>query len=75
MEENEILEPTPEPMPEPTPEEIEEWERERAEAWEAKIRPYRELGIKIRAAAEINAEQDDLIADILYEQIINEMEE
>lgn len=71
MEENEILE----PMPEPTPEEIAEWERERAEAEEAKIRPFRELGSKIRAAAEINEEQDDLLADLLYEQIINGMEE
>lgn len=71
MEENEILE----PMPEPTPEEIAEWERERAEAEEAKIRPFRELGSKIRAAVEINEEQDDLLADLLYEQIINGMEE
>jgi len=73
MEEHDFL--WPMPGPEPTPEEIEEWENERAEAWEAKIRPFRELGEKIRAAAEINEEQDDLIADLLYEQIISEMEE
>ena len=71
MDENEILE----PMPEPTPEEIAEWERERAEAEEAKIRPFRELGAKIRSAAEVNAEQDELIADLLYEQIMTGMEE
>lgn len=71
MDENEILE----PMPEPTPEEIAEWERERAEAEEAKIHPFRELGAKIRAAAEVNAEQDELIADLLYEQIMTGMEE
>ncbi len=62
------------PEYEPTDEEIAEWERQRREAEEAKIKPFRDLGKRIRDDAQINAEQDDLIADLIYEQITDGME-
>lgn len=49
-----------EPEPGPTPEEEEEQERERQAAWEAKIKPYRDMKEQI-------AEHDDLMAEALYE--------
>lgn len=60
IEEAVILTEDPEPIPGPTPEEEEEWERERKAAWEAKIKPYRDL------KAQVN-DHDDLMADALYE--------
>jgi len=56
----------PEPEPGPTPEQEEEWERERMAAWEAKIKPYRDL------KAQVN-EHDDLMADALYELTLLEL--
>lgn len=57
---------TEEPEPGPTPEEEEEWERERQAAWEAKIKPFRELKNTI-------SEHDDLMADTLYEITLLEL--
>lgn len=54
------------PEPGPTPEEQEEWERERKAAWEAKIKPYRDLKAQI-------SEHDDLMADALYELTLLEL--
>ena len=49
-----------EPEPGPTPEQEEEWERERQAAWDAMIKPFRDLKNTIN-------EHDDLMADALYE--------
>lgn len=57
---------TIDPTPRPTPEEVAEWERQREEAWEAKIRPFRNL------RGQIN-EHDDLMADALYELTLLEL--
>ena len=54
------------PEPGPTPEQEEEWERERKAAWEAKLKPYREL-------AEAVKEHDELMADVLYEVTLLEI--
>ncbi len=54
------------PEPGPTPEQEEEWERERKAAWDAKLKPYREL-------AEAVKEHDVLMADVLYEVTLLEI--
>jgi len=64
IEESVVL--TEEPMPGPTPEEEAEWERERQAAWEAKIKPFRDM------KAQIN-EHDDLMAETLYEVTLLEL--
>ncbi len=54
-----------EEIPGPTPEQEEEWERERKAAWEAKMKPFKELVEAVR-------EHDELMADMLYELIMLE---
>lgn len=54
------------PEPGPTPEEEAEWERQREAAWEAKIKPYRDLKEQI-------SEHDDLMAETLYEVTLLEL--
>ncbi len=64
MDENEIMEPA---MPEPTPEQIAEEEAARKAQEEATYGPMREAAKQRRDSAEIVAEHDDLLADMLYE--------
>lgn len=50
-----------------TPEEEAEYERKRQEEWDALIRPYKEL-------AQAMHDRDELLADILFEMTLNELE-
>ena len=63
------------PEHDPTPEEIEEWERERAEREAAKIAPFRAAAAERHRATDINAEHDDLLAELLFEITVNEIED
>lgn len=56
------------PIEEPTPEQIAEWEDEREEERERQLAPY-------RAFAQQQAEQDELIADLLFRETMRELEE
>lgn len=58
-----------------TDEEIKALEEERKAAEEAKIAPYREAAQKRNTSAEIIAEHDDLLADILFEITMNDLGE
>ena len=51
----------------------EEWERKREEEREAMLAPYKEAAAMRKESAEIIAEHDDLIADMLYEMTVNEI--
>ena len=63
-------------MPEhdPTPEEIAEWERERREREEAELAPYREAARQRKETAEIAAEHDELISELLFESTMRDLE-
>lgn len=78
MPDKEILEQenTPdEPMPPgPTPEDIERWERERAEREAAEIAPAQRVKEQRDQHTDIIAEHDDLLADILFEITVNEID-
>ena len=52
-----------------------EWERKRKEEEEKKLKPYKEAAAQRKESAAIIAEHDELIADMLYEIIINELGE
>lgn len=59
---------TMEPMtPEPTPEQLAEMEAERQAQDEATYGPMREAAQQRRNSAEVIAEHDELLADMLYE--------
>lgn len=49
-------------------------EEERESDYEAKIAPYREASRMRKESAAIIAEHDELLADILFEITLNEME-
>ena len=53
----------------------EEWERKRKEEEEAKIAPYKPASDQRKESAEIIAEHDELLADMLFEMTMNEIEE
>lgn len=53
----------------------EEWERKRKEEWEAKLAPYKVASDQRKESAEIIAEHDELLADMLFEMTMNEIEE
>lgn len=53
----------------------EEWERKRKEEEEAKIVPYKAASDQRKESAEIIAEHDELLADMLFEMTMNEIEE
>ena len=53
----------------------EEWERKRKEEEEAKIAPYKAASDQRKESAEIIAEHDELLADMLFEMTMNEIEE
>lgn len=53
----------------------EEWERKRKEEEEAKIAPYKAASDQRKENAEIIAEHDELLADMLFEMTMNEIEE
>lgn len=56
-----------EPMPKPTPEQREEEEKERTARDEAIFGPSRRAAQQRQDSADIVAEHDDLLADMLYE--------
>ena len=53
----------------------EEWERKWKEEEEAKIAPYKAASDQRKESAEIIAEHDELLADMLFEMTMNEIEE
>lgn len=53
----------------------EEWERKRKEEEEAKIAPYKAASDQRKESAEIIAEHDELLADMLFEMTMNEIKE
>lgn len=53
----------------------EEWERKRKEEEEAKIAPYKAASDQRKESTEIIAEHDELLADMLFEMTMNEIEE
>jgi hypothetical protein len=55
-------------------EEIAALEKERKQAWEDKIAPCRKAAEQRKNNAAIVAEHDDMLADMLYELTMNEME-
>ena len=61
---NEYMEPV---MPEPTPEQLAEMEAERQAQDEAIFGPARRAAQQRRTSAEVIAEHDELLADMLYE--------
>lgn len=73
MDENEVL--TPEEMPEPAPDyDPEEEEERRRREHEAELAPYKAAAKQRKDSAEIIAEHDNLLADMLFEITMNEME-
>lgn len=62
-------------FPTPTEEEIAKWEEERKAAREAELAPYKAAAQQRRESAEIIAEHDDLLADMLFELTMNEFGE
>ena len=73
MNENEVL--TPEEMPEPAPDyDPEEEEERRRREHEAELAPYKAAAKQRKESAEIVAEHDNLLADMLFEITMNEME-
>ena len=52
-----------------------EWERKRKEEEEKRLKPYKEAAAQRKESTAIIAEHDELIADMLYEIIINELGE
>ena len=73
MDENEVL--TPDEMPEPAPDyDPEEEEERRRREHEAELAPYKAAAKQRKESAEIVAEHDNLLADMLFEITMNEME-
>ena len=62
------------PEHDPTPEEIEEWERERAEREAARLKPYKDAAKERKQATATIAEHDDLLAEMLFEITVHEIE-
>lgn len=63
---------TSEPFPAPpTPEQIAEWEAEREARSEAELAPYKAFAARQKANTETIAENDDLMAEMLYEMTIS----
>lgn len=79
LKENEILEPAPvteepdEQEYQPTDEDIERWERERQEREAALIAPFKAAGEQRKQTAEIAAEHDEIISDLLYNSIMSDL--
>ena len=72
MDENEVMTTEFTDSPDYDPD---EWERKRKEAEEARLAPYKAAAAQRQESAEIIAEHDELLADMLFEMTINEMEE
>lgn len=53
----------------------EEWERKRKEEWEAKLAPYKAASGQRKESAGTIAEHDELLADMLFEMTMNEIED
>lgn len=76
MDENEVM--TTEELtdiPDPPDFDPEEWERKRKEEWEAMLAPYKAAAEQRKESAEIIAEHDELLADMLFETTMNEFED
>ena len=76
MDENEVM--TTEELtdiPDPPDFGPEEWERKRKEEWEAMLAPYKAAAEQRKESAEIIAEHDELLADMLFEITMNEFED
>ena len=72
MDENEIM--TTE-FPDNPDYDPEEWKRKRKEEEEARLAPYKAAAAQRQESAEIIAEHDELLADMLFEMTMNEMED
>lgn len=77
MEGNEVMttEELAEDMPLAPDYDPEEWGRKRKEEWEAMLAPYKAASDQRKESAEIIAEHDELLADMLFEMTMNEIEE
>lgn len=76
MDENEVMtEELTEEIPDAPDYDPDEWERKRKEEEEAKLAPYKAAAAKRNESAEIIAEHDELLADMLFEITMNEMED
>lgn len=62
-------------IPPMTPEEIEEMERQAAEERERRLKPYTDAAKMRRQSAEIIAEHDDILAELMYNDTIRELED
>ena len=71
MNDNEYMSPE---MPGMTEEELAALEKEREAAREAELAPYKAAAQQRKDSAAIIAEHDDLLADMLFELTMNEME-
>ena len=74
MDENEVMttEELTDDMPPAPPFDPDEWDRKRKEEQEAKLAPYKAAAEQRRESAEIIAEHDELLADMLFEMTMNE---
>ena len=72
MDENEVM--TTE-FPDNPDYDPEEWERKRKEEEEARLAPYKAAAAQRQESAVIIAEHDELLADMLFEMTMNEMED
>ena len=59
----------------PTPEEQEEEERRREAEHEAMLKPFKYAAQQRRESAQIVAEHDDLLAEMLFEITMNQFEQ
>lgn len=74
MDENEVL--TPDEMPEPAPDyDPEEEEERRRREHEAELAPYKAAAKQRKDSAEIIAEHDELLSDLLFAETMRELEE
>lgn len=62
-------------IPPMTPEEIEEMERQAAEERKRRLKPYTDAAKMRRQSAEIIAEHDDILAELMYNDTIRELED
>ena len=72
MNENEIMGASHEPQP--SPEEIARWEAEAEAERAAVLAPYKRAAAQRRRSAELVAEHDNDLADILFEITMSELE-
>jgi acyl-CoA reductase-like NAD-dependent aldehyde dehydrogenase len=61
--------------PEMTEEEIAALDKARKDAWEAELKPYKDAAKMREQSAQIIAEHDDCLAELMYEISLKDVEE